>query len=155
MTTDTFDFGGIQVKNQPFLEATTMEPLGLSWDDISIIRGIAGLTPSSADSVLYNSSPFISMVDGKVLDRYLFSLRLREPRELIVGAIDHEQFTGDLVKIPLTKKTGRYALTGRKPRVCYETELPIVFACSVVCNLWIYWIQTVCQYDVGAPITYI
>lgn len=40
-------------------------------------------------------------------------MRLREPRELIVGAVNHELFTGDLVKIVLTSKTGRYALTGR------------------------------------------
>ena len=110
---DTFSFDGVQVKNQPFLEATTVEPIGLSWDDMSIIHGIAGLTPSSAGSVLLNPSPFVSMVKGNVLDRNLFSMRLREPRELLFGAINPELLTGDLVQIPLTNKTGRYALTGR------------------------------------------
>lgn len=112
MTIDTFDFGGVQVKDQPFMEATTVEPIGLSWDDLTIIHGIAGLMPSSAGSILNNSSPFMSMVKEHILDRNLFSLRLREPRELIFGAIDPELFTGDLVQIPLTNKTGRYALTG-------------------------------------------
>lgn len=113
MTVDTFDFGGFQVKNQPFLEATTVEHIGLSWDDMTIIHGIAGLTPSSAGSVLNNPSPFMSMVREEILDRSLFSLRLREPRELTVGAINDDLFTGDLVQIPLTNNTGRYALTGR------------------------------------------
>lgn len=113
VTVDTFDFDGFQVKDQPFLEATVVEPIGLSWDDMSIIHGIAGLTPSTAGSVLNNPSPFLSMVKEKVLDRNLFSLRLREPCELMIGAVNDELFTGDLVQIPLTNKTGRYALTGR------------------------------------------
>lgn len=112
MTIDTFDFGGFQVKDQPFLEATTVEPIGLSWDDLTIIHGIAGLTPSSAGSILDNPSPFLSMVKEQILDRNLFSLRLREPRELLLGAVEPELFAGDLVQIPLTNNTGRYALTG-------------------------------------------
>lgn len=112
VTKDTFDFDGIQVKDQPFLAATTVQPIGLSWDDFSIIHGTIGLTPSSAGSVLKHPSPFMLMVQDRLLDQNLFSMRLREPSELIVGAIDHELFTGDLVQIPLTNKTGRYALTG-------------------------------------------
>lgn len=68
MTLDTFGFSGFHVKNQPFLEATVVRPIGLSWDDLSIINGIVGLTPSSAGSVLNNPSPFMSMVKEKVLD---------------------------------------------------------------------------------------
>lgn len=113
VTSDTFDFDGFQIKNQPFLEATTVEPIGLSWDDMSAIHGIVGLTPSSAGSVLNNPSPFMTMVKENVLDHNMFSLRLREPRELMFGALDTELFTGDLVKIPLSNKTGQYALTGR------------------------------------------
>ncbi|MCJ1462832.1 Vacuolar protease A [Pseudocyphellaria aurata] len=113
MTLDTFDFNGFQVKNQPFLEAKVVESIGVSWDDMSVIHGIAGLTPSSAGSVLNNPSPFMSMVEQNVLDRNLFSMRLRKPRELMIGAINHELFTGDLVRIPLTNRTGRYAVTGR------------------------------------------
>ena len=113
MTRDTFDFDGFQIKNQPFLEATVVESVGLSWDDMSVIHGIAGLTPSRAGSVLLNPSPFMSMVKDKLLDRNLFSMRLREPRELLFGAVNPELFTGDIVQIPSTNKTGRYALTGR------------------------------------------
>lgn len=112
VTKDTFEFDGIQVEDQPFLAATTVQPIGLSWDDLSIIHGTMGLTPSSAGSVLKHPSPFMLMVKDRLLDQNLFSMRLREPSELIVGAIDHELFTGDLVQIPLTNKTGRYALTG-------------------------------------------
>lgn len=113
LTIDTFDLDGFQIKNQPFLEATTVQRIGLSWDDLSIIHGIAGLTPSSAGSVLNNPSPFMSMVKENVLDRNLFSMRLREPRELMFGAVNPKLFTGALVQIPLTNKPGRYALTGR------------------------------------------
>ena len=113
MIIDTFDFGGFQVKDQPFMEATKVDPIGLSWDDMRIIHGIAGLTPSSAGSVLLNPSPFMSMVKDKVLDRNLFSMRLREPRELLFGAVNPGLFTGDLVQIPLTNETGRHTLTGR------------------------------------------
>lgn len=100
-------------ENQPFLEATIVEQVGISWDDMRVIHGIAGLTPSSAGSALNNSSSFMSMVEEKVLDRNLFSMRLRKPPELMVGAVNYELFAGNLVNIPLTNKTGRYAVTGR------------------------------------------
>ena len=113
MTADTFYLDEFQIKNQLFLEATTVHPLGISWDDISTVHGILGLTPSSAGSVLNNPSPFMSMVKEKALDRNIFSTSLREPRELIFGAINHERFNSELVQIPLTNKSGRYVLTGR------------------------------------------
>jgi saccharopepsin len=113
MTIDTFNFGEFQVHNQLFLEATTVTPIGVSWDDMRIIHGILGLTPSNAGSVLNNPSVFMSMIKEKVLDRNLFSMRLREPRELVFGAVNHELFLGDLVTVPLTNKTGRFVLSGR------------------------------------------
>ena len=112
MTVDTFYLDVFQIKNQPFLEATTVKAVGMSWDDVGIIHGILGLTPSSAGSVLNNSSPFRSMVDEKILDQNILSMCLREPGELMFGAVNHERFNSELVQIPLTNKTGRY-LTGR------------------------------------------
>ena len=113
MTLDSFDFAGLQITHQQFLEAISVQPIGLSWKDVTIIHGILGLTPSSSGSSLGNPSPFESMVRQKVLDRGIFSMRLREPRELLFGAVDDTAFRGDLVEIPLTSRTGRYALTGR------------------------------------------
>lgn len=113
MTIDTFSIFGCPIKTQPFLEATVVRPIGLSWDDTSIINGIVGLTPSSAGSALNNPSLFMSMVKEKVLEKNLFSMRLRKPRELIFGVVDDELYTGELVQIPLTNKTSRYALSGR------------------------------------------
>ncbi|KAL8725889.1 MAG: hypothetical protein Q9181_006249 [Wetmoreana brouardii] len=52
LTIDNFQFDEIQVKSQPFLEAASVQPVGFSWDDMSIIHGILGLTPSSAGSAL-------------------------------------------------------------------------------------------------------
>ena len=113
MTADTFYLDAVQIKNQPFLEATTVMPIGLSWDDLGIIHGILGLTPSSAGSVLNNPSPFMSMIKEKTLDRNIFSLCLQEPREITFGAINHARFNSDLIQIPLSNKRGRFALTGR------------------------------------------
>ena len=77
MIVDTFYLDRFQIKNQPFLEATTVKPVGLSWDNIGIVHGTVGLTPSSAGSVLNNPSLFMSMVKEKVLDRNIFSMCLR------------------------------------------------------------------------------
>ena len=55
----------------------------------------------------------MSMVKEKVLDRNIFSMCLRKPRKLIFGAVNHDRPTGELVKVLLTNKTGRYTLTGR------------------------------------------
>jgi hypothetical protein len=112
VTIDTFDIDGFQVKNQPFLEAITVKQNGISWDDPSIIHGIIGLAPSIATSVLNNPSLLMTMFKENVLNQNLFSMRRREPRELMVDAVNHNLFTGDLVRIPRTNKTGRYALTG-------------------------------------------
>lgn len=113
VVSDTFDFDGLKAKHQPFSEATTVEPIGLSWDDMGIIHGIVGLTPTSAGSVLRNPSPFMTMVSQNVLDQNLFSMRLREPRELLFGAYDSDLFTGDIIQLPLSNKTSQYGLTGR------------------------------------------
>lgn len=113
MTTDTFGIFGYKIQNQPFLEATRVMPARMSWDDMKTINGVVGLTPSNAGSALNNPSPFMSMVKEKLLDRNLFSMRLRKPREIIFGAIDPKLFTGELVQLPLTKKTNHHSLTGR------------------------------------------
>lgn len=113
LASDTFDFDGFRAKNQPFLEATTVHPMLLSWDDMSTIHGIVGLTPSSAGSVLKNPSPFMTMVSENVLDKNIFSMRLREPREILFGAHDSGLFTGDIVQLPLSNRTSQYGLTGR------------------------------------------
>lgn len=111
MTIDTFGIFGCYLKNQPFLEASYVLSNGFLETDI--INGIVGLTPSSAGSALNNPSPFMSLVKEKVLDKNILSMRLRKPRELIFGSIDHKLFTGKLVQIPLTNKTTGFALSGR------------------------------------------
>ena len=113
LTFDTVSFGDLHVENQSFLEATNVQTVGVSWDDMSIINGIVGLTPSSAGSLFNNPSPFMSMVEQKVLNRNILSMRLQEPRELMFRSLNHDLFKGDLIQIPLTNKTGRYAITGR------------------------------------------
>ena len=98
--------------DQPFLEATKVQPIGLAWDDFSIIHGIVGLAPSSNGSTVNNPSPFKSMVDQKQLDKNIFGMRLRKPREIAFGGINDDLFTGDFVHVPLTNKTGPYILNG-------------------------------------------
>lgn len=75
VTIDTFAFDGFHFENQIFLEATTVELIGLPWDDITIIYGIAGLTPSSTDSILSKSTSFMFMVKENALDRNPFRMR--------------------------------------------------------------------------------
>lgn len=111
MTIDTFGIFGCHIRKQSFLEATYV--LSTGFVETDTINGILGLTPSSAGSVLNNPSLFMSLIEEKVLDKNLFSMRLRKPRELIFGAVDHELFTGELVQIPLTNKTTGFALSGR------------------------------------------
>ena len=113
LTLDTFDFDGLKAKSQPFMEAEIVQPTGASWDDISTIHGIVGLTPSSLGSALNNPSPFMTMIKDRVLDRNMFSMRLLEPRRIIFGAVDSDLFAGEIVRIPLSNETGKYALTGR------------------------------------------
>ena len=90
-----------------------MQPIGSAWDDTSILHGVLGLTPSSTASTLGNPSPFESMFRQNVLDNGRFTMRLREPRELLFGTMNNEAFAGELVEVPLTNKSGRFLLTGR------------------------------------------
>ncbi len=110
---DTFSFNNFDIRSQMFLNAHRVQPVGLSWDNIAAIHGIMGLTPSSAGSGLDIPSPFMTMVSQGILDENVFSLRLREPRELMFGGVNHNLFAGNITRIPLTHQTSRYGLTGR------------------------------------------
>lgn len=115
ITADTFNFDDLQINNQLFLDATEVRPIGSSWDDLSTIHGVLGLTPSSAGSALNLPSPFMTMVAENTLDKNILSLRLQEPRELLFGAVNPKYFTGELVRLPLTNRSSLYVpdlLTG-------------------------------------------
>ncbi|KAL9578772.1 MAG: hypothetical protein Q9212_005505 [Teloschistes hypoglaucus] len=112
ITVDDFNVNSIQVKGQPFLEATTVQPIGSSWDDLSLIHGILGLAPSDTGSTLHNPSLFVSMASQDLLSQNVLSMRLREPSGITFGTIDSRLFTGDITRIPLTNRTGKYALNG-------------------------------------------
>ena len=110
---DTFLFSDRSIKDQKFLEARSVQPIGLSWDSMDDIHGIMGLTPSSAGSSLKIPSLFMTMASQNLLDENIFSIRLREPRELAFGGVNHELFTGNITRIPVTDHTSPYGLTGR------------------------------------------
>ena len=78
-----------------------------------MVHGILGLTPFGTDSSLNLSSPFINMASENALDTNLFSLRLREPRELAFSCVDRGRFAGKITSVPLTHQTSPYDLTGR------------------------------------------
>ncbi len=72
-----------------------------------------GLTPRSTGSGLKLPSPFMTMASQGILDENIISLRLREPRELTFGGVNHELFNGNITRIPITNHTSPYGLTGR------------------------------------------
>ena len=123
---DTFLFSDRSIKDQKFLEARSVQPIGLSWDSMDDIHGIMGLTPSSAGSSLKIPSLFMTMASQNLLDENIFSIRLREPRELAFGGVNHELFTGNITRIPVTDHTSPYGLTGRwQVDACYMAVGPI------------------------------
>ena len=72
-----------------------------------------GLTPRSTRSSLELPSPLMTMVSQGLLDENIISIRMREPRELTFGGINHELFMGNITHIPITNHTSPYGLTGR------------------------------------------
>ena len=53
------------------------------------------------------------MASQGLLDENIFSLRLRQPRELSFGGVNPELFTGNITRISVTDLTSPYGLTGR------------------------------------------
>jgi saccharopepsin len=113
VTNDTFHLGGLKVKSQPFISANFVQPRGVSFDNLCLIHGFLGLTPSSAGSSLHSPSPLMSMAFQSLLDANVFTLRLQEPRSLTFGSIDSTLHTGPISYIPLTNRTSPFSLTGR------------------------------------------
>ncbi|KAI9867981.1 MAG: Vacuolar protease A, partial [Pleopsidium flavum] len=109
---DTISFGGLQVEDQFFQEANEVIGVGISWDDMSIINSIIGLTPSSVGSVRKMSSPFMNMASQGILDSNSFALRLREPREIMFGGTNRNLYAGNFTHIPLAIQTNEYAFKG-------------------------------------------
>ena len=104
---------GLDVENQAFLNAYRVQPVGSSWDDIASVHGVMGLTPLSTGSSLKLPSPLMTMASQGLLDENIVSLRLREPRELTFGGVNHELFMGNITRIPITNHTSPFGLTGR------------------------------------------
>ena len=102
---DTFHFGSLQVEDQLFQEANEVLPIGVDWDDRTIIQSIISLAPSSAGSVQNVPSPFMNMASQGVLDSSTFALRLREPREVMFGGTNRDLYTGNFTRIPLAVQT--------------------------------------------------
>lgn len=130
MAEDTFHFGDLQVEDQLFQEANEVLPIGLSWDDRSIIQSIISLAPSSAESVQKLPSPFMNMVSQGILDSNSFALRLREPREIMFGDINHDLYTGNFTRIPLAVQTkehnifkGGWQVEAKSISLGYDTRL--------------------------------
>lgn len=102
---DTFHIGDVQVEDQLFQEATEVLPVGLAWDDRTIIESIISLAPSSTGSARKLPSPFMNMASQGLLDSNSFALRLREPREVMFGGTNRDLYTGNFTRIPLAVQT--------------------------------------------------
>lgn len=62
LSQDKFHLGDLDIEDQLFQEALIVNSAGPSWDDISIVHGVLGLTPSSVGSAQQIFNPFINAV---------------------------------------------------------------------------------------------
>lgn len=106
---DTVNFGGIDVVDQPFAEVTKLSfgPLNVGFAAAKF-DGLLGLGFKSI-SQYGIPTPFEAMIDQGLISEPVFAFYLQEDPsldgELVIGAIDENHFTGDLVDVPLTNET--------------------------------------------------
>lgn len=107
LSQDTVNFGGLQIENQVFAEATS-EP-GLSFVAAKF-DGLLGMAFSSisVDGVV---PPFYNLVQQNLVSEPLFAFWLNrqqgqtEGGELVLGGVDSAHYSGDITYVPLTNKT--------------------------------------------------
>lgn len=107
---DSLRIAGLEVKGQMFAEATKLRSSPLYWEDkMDSVLGLASLPMNRPESDVNASSPFQNIVDQKLLDRNIFSLKLsRSPQcdgELLFGDVNADLYQGDLVSIPISHTT--------------------------------------------------
>jgi saccharopepsin len=112
-TTDAFSIANLHLENQPFISASNVQINGIAWDDVYQVHGVLGLTPSAAGSGLNKSSPIVNLADSGLLEENKFTMRLREPRELAFGGVNHSLYAGEFSHVPLTNETFGSSLAGR------------------------------------------
>lgn len=109
---DVVHLAGLEVKGQQFEEATHLHPVPGYWD--FAYDGVLGLAPPKSGSVQNRLQPLSTMVAQGLLDENVFGLRLpsddSEPGdgEISFGGVNNDSFTGELIRIPLTKETDPY-----------------------------------------------
>jgi hypothetical protein len=86
------------VQNQQIIAAESIVIEGNSRDNLCEIRGVLGLSP--------HVSIFRHLLDGKLLERNILTLRLREPAQLTLGFIDSQLHRGELEYIPVITASG-------------------------------------------------
>ncbi|CAO3598821.1 unnamed protein product [Absidia cylindrospora] len=107
---DTFEIGGIKVKDQGFAESIK-EP-GFTFV-LARFDGILGLGYDTI-SVQHVVPPFYQIVNNKLVDNPIFSFWLNDANsgsgmkhqggELVLGATDPAHYKGDITWIPITRK---------------------------------------------------
>jgi hypothetical protein len=85
---------------------------GPSWDGTSIIRVVLGLAPSSQQSTLNASNPFLEAASQKLLKDNKLGLHLEEPSELNTGSVSPGLFCGNFTYVPWTKEAEDGVLSG-------------------------------------------
>jgi hypothetical protein len=105
---DTFSFGSIKIKEQPFLEATDISPeTFVHW--YFNYSGVIGLSYGEENLTL--PSPWRAIVDQKLLDRNIFSIELPQgPRDLqnprtngalTIGGVNPKHAKAEFLDLPL------------------------------------------------------
>ena len=102
---DTFHFGNLHIQDQSFQEATEVTGGRLSWDNLSIVSGVLGLSPSRGESAYGLPNPLLMAASQGLLHSNLFALRLAEPGELRFGGVNQKLYSGNITHLPLTNQT--------------------------------------------------
>ncbi|KAI9826359.1 MAG: Vacuolar protease A [Thelocarpon impressellum] len=109
---DVLRLDNIALPAYSFVDATEVDVRVAPVDDWHLVHGVLGMAPSSAGSKLRLPSVLMTLAADGVLDHNLLALRLREPREMSLGAVNPALFVGDVAWLPLTHHTSRHWLNG-------------------------------------------
>jgi hypothetical protein len=102
---DSVQFPATKVENSEFAEIEDVTGLGMAYS-LGKFDGILGL---GWDTISVAGIPpvFQQMVEQKIIDKPVFSFVLgtqnEQDGELLLGGVDHDAYTGDLVYEPLTQ----------------------------------------------------
>lgn len=113
LSRDTLHISGLDVIGMLFEEATSLLP-GVMYHG-KIFDSVPGLALGNVKYAKNIMSPLSTMMAQRLLDENLFSLRISRgdndgPGELTLGGMNEDLYTCDLITMPITNGSSRWAL---------------------------------------------